>query len=262
MERCEAGLFAIFVGIAQLHGRAKASDFFCLYIRKDEPVNPYEVLGVSETATDEQVRSAYIKLVKKYHPDRYQDSDLKDLANDKLKQVNEAYDTITNMRKNGSASQNTYSGSGFGGYSGSSSRTSSGGYSGNYGSGYSGNFSAEFARVRQCINTSSLYEAQAILDGIPLHNAEWHYLYGIVCFRGGDYSSARNYLDRAVSMEPGNAEYRRARDSLNARSTRSYHTYDNGDTGATVNTACNCCSTLLCADSCCECMGGDLIPCC
>lgn len=56
-------------------------------------------------------------------------------------------------------------------------------------------------------------------------------------FRGGDYSSARNYLDRAVSMEPGNAEYRRARDSLNARSTRSYHTYDNGDTGATVNTA-------------------------
>ena len=225
-------------------------------------MNPYEVLGVSETATDEQVRSAYIKLVKKYHPDRYQDSDLKDLANDKLKQVNEAYDTITNMRKNGSASQNTYSGSGFGGYSGSSSRTSSGGYSGNYGSGYSGNFSAEFARVRQCINTSSLYEAQAILDGIPLHNAEWHYLYGIVCFRGGDYSSARNYLDRAVSMEPGNAEYRRARDSLNARSTRSYHTYDNGDTGATVNTACNCCSTLLCADSCCECMGGDLIPCC
>ena len=135
-------------------------------------MNPYEVLGVSETATDEQVRSAYIKLVKKYHPDRYQDSDLKDLANDKLKQVNEAYDTITNMRKNGSASQNTYSGSGFGGYSGSSSRTSSGGYSGNYGSGYSGNFSAEFARVRQCINTSSLYEAQAILDGIPLHNAE------------------------------------------------------------------------------------------
>ena len=175
-------------------------------------MNPYEVLGVSETATDEQVRSAYIKLVKKYHPDRYQDSDLKDLANDKLKQVNEAYDTITNMRKNGSASQNTYSGSGFGGYSGSSSRTSSGGYSGNYGSGYSGNFSAEFARVRQCINTSSLYEAQAILDGIPLHNAEWHYLYGIVCFRGGDYSSARNYLDRAVSMEPGNAEYRRARE--------------------------------------------------
>lgn len=62
-------------------------------------MNPYEVLGVSETATDEQVRSAYIKLVKKYHPDRYQDSDLKDLANDKLKQVNEAYDTITNMRK-------------------------------------------------------------------------------------------------------------------------------------------------------------------
>ena len=224
-------------------------------------MNPYEVLGVSETATDEQVRSAYIKLVKKYHPDRYQDSDLKDLANDKLKQVNEAYDTITNMRKNGSASQNTYSGSGFGGYSGSSSRTSSGGYSGNYGSGYSGNFSAEFARVRQCINTSSLYEAQAILDGIPLHNAEWHYLYGIVCFRGGDYFSARNYLDRAVSMEPGNAEYRNAYTAIcnsgNPFARSSSHTQNHSSCSG-----CDVCSSLLCADCCCECMGGDLIRCC
>lgn len=215
-------------------------------------MNPYEVLGVSETATDEQVRSAYIQLVKKYHPDRYQDSDLKDLANEKLKQVNEAYDTITNMRKNGSASQNTYSGgSSYSGGSGSWNRSS----------GYSGNFSAEFARVRQCINVDSVYEAQAILNGIPLHNAEWHYLYGIVCFRSGNYSSARNYLDRAVAMEPGNAEYRRARDSLNARGARDYHTYGD-NSGAAMNTACNCCSTLICADSCCECMGGDLIPCC
>lgn len=175
-------------------------------------MNPYEVLGVSETATDEQVRSAYIKLVKKYHPDRYQDSDLKDLANDKLKQVNEAYDTITNMRKNGSASQNTYSRQRIQ----EAIRAAAPALPPAVIPEITAVVIPAIFRLNslvcgQCINTSSLYEAQAILDGIPLHNAEWHYLYGIVCFRGGDYSSARNYLDRAVSMEPGNAEYRRAK---------------------------------------------------
>ena len=54
--------------------------------------NPYKVLGVNEGASQEEIRSAYLKLVKKYHPDKYTDSDLKELANEKLVEVNEAYD--------------------------------------------------------------------------------------------------------------------------------------------------------------------------
>ena len=57
--------------------------------------NPYKVLGVNEGASQEEIRSAYLKLVKKYHPDKYTDSELKELANEKLVEVNEAYEMLT-----------------------------------------------------------------------------------------------------------------------------------------------------------------------
>ena len=59
--------------------------------------NPYEVLGVSETATDEEVKAAYRNLAKKYHPDNYTDSPLADVAEQKMKEINEAYDMINQM---------------------------------------------------------------------------------------------------------------------------------------------------------------------
>ena len=62
--------------------------------------NPYKVLGVSEGASQEEIRAAYLKLVKKYHPDKYTDTDLKELANEKLVEINEAYEALT--KKNGS----------------------------------------------------------------------------------------------------------------------------------------------------------------
>ena len=64
-------------------------------------MDPYSVLGVSANASDEEIKKAYRDLVKKYHPDKYRDSDLKDLADEKLRTINKAYDEITSMRKNG-----------------------------------------------------------------------------------------------------------------------------------------------------------------
>lgn len=61
--------------------------------------NPYKILDIPETATDEEVKSAYRKLAKKYHPDKYVDSPLKDVADEKMKEINEAYDMIMDMRK-------------------------------------------------------------------------------------------------------------------------------------------------------------------
>lgn len=219
-------------------------------------MNPYKVLGVSENATDEQIRAAYLELVKKYHPDKYQDNPLKELAGEKLKTINEAYDTITKQRQQ-SGSHGTSSSYGYSSgssYSGSSS----------YGS-YSGEYSSEFARVRDLLNSNATQQARAVLNSIPMRNAEWNYLYGITLFRSGEYSAARNYLETAVKLDPSNAEYRNAYQTTFARGARTYHTYNSGNEGsAGYGSGCgsNMCTTLICADCCCECMGGNLIPCC
>ena len=63
--------------------------------------DPYKVLGVSRTATDEEIKDAYRKLAKKYHPDQYAESPLKELADEKMKEINEAYDAITAQRRSG-----------------------------------------------------------------------------------------------------------------------------------------------------------------
>ena len=83
--------------------------------------NPYEVLGVSPNASDDEIKKAYRDLTRKYHPDANVDNPLADLAEEKFKEVQEAYDTIMHERASGST----------GGYSygGSSSSGSSGGYS-------------------------------------------------------------------------------------------------------------------------------------
>ena len=89
--------------------------------------DPYKVLGVSPEATDEEIKSAYRQLVKKYHPDNYADSPLADLANEKMQEINEAYDMVMKSRRSGasaSASGSSYDGpnAGYsGGYSGNAS---------------------------------------------------------------------------------------------------------------------------------------------
>ena len=61
--------------------------------------DPYSILGVSKTATDDEIKAAYRELARKYHPDNYTDDNpLKDLAKEKMQEVNEAYDKITKER--------------------------------------------------------------------------------------------------------------------------------------------------------------------
>ena len=64
-------------------------------------MNPYEVLGVSENADEETIKKAYRELAKKYHPDKYVNNPLSDLASEKIKEINKAYDMIMNNRGNG-----------------------------------------------------------------------------------------------------------------------------------------------------------------
>ena len=67
--------------------------------------DPYQVLGVPSTATDEEVKKAYRNLAKKYHPDNYHDDPLADLAQEKMKEINEAYELL-NARSDHNAEWN------------------------------------------------------------------------------------------------------------------------------------------------------------
>lgn len=61
--------------------------------------NPYDVLGVKPGATDQEIKKAYYELAKKYHPDHYEGHPLKQLAEEKMSEVNQAYDTLSDSTK-------------------------------------------------------------------------------------------------------------------------------------------------------------------
>ena len=206
--------------------------------------NPYKVLGVNEGATNEEIRAAYLSLVKKYHPDKSTDPDMKQLANEKLKEINEAYDQLT--KNPGKTASSGYSGAAYG--------------AGGHGGSYSGPEADRFVRARSLINAGNLDGAKTILDSIQTRNAEWYYLYGIIYLRQGWYDKAREFLGRAYRTEPGNAEYAQAYNTL--RYTGNPYSRPRQSTSYGNCSACDICSGLMCADCCCECMGGDLIRCC
>lgn len=212
--------------------------------------DPYEILGVPPTATDDQVKTAYRDLARKYHPDNYQNNPLADLASEKMKEINEAYDTIMKARRSGQASS-SWSGS-----QRSSSRQST------------GSASTQFADVRRMINQRRINEAEEVLNGVPVvsRDAEWYFLKGSVFYTRGWLDEAFNHFSQACRMNPNNPEYSAAYNQLTwqRQSARPGGPYRQPAGGQTVGgcSTCDMCSGLLCADCCCECMGGDLISCC
>lgn len=207
--------------------------------------DPYKVLGVSPSATDEEIKEAYRKLAKKYHPDQYADSPLQELAGEKMKEINEAYDQITAQRKAG----------------GSRGRSSGG-----YGGGYNpvGNGNGSFRDVRSLINAGRITDAEQILNGVPAEkrDAEWYFLKGSVLYRRGWLEEAKDHFSRACQMDPGNGEYSAALNQAMSQGSGMYGGY-NPNMGMNRGgcDGCDVCSSLICADCCCECMGGDFIRC-
>ena len=197
--------------------------------------DPYKILGISHDATDIEVKNAYRALARKYHPDNFASDEVsKELANEKMQEINEAYDKILAERKNGkSTNQSTGS--------------------------------ANYFEIRNMINARRMRDAEAALSRIPQaeRTADWHFLESLVLMHRGYVNDAMRELETACRMDPGNMEYQQAKQMFNQRSAgygRSYGygpTYNQGSC-----TTCDMCQGLICADCCCECMGGDLISCC
>lgn len=208
--------------------------------------DPYKILGVSPSASDDEIKSAYRELAKKYHPDRYADNPLADLAAEKMKDINMAYDTITKSRSGGGGYDN---------YAG-----------GSYGGGYSqGSSSGRFANVREMLNAGRAAEAQSVLESVAVsdRDAEWHFLKGCVLLKSGWVNEAYLEFQNAVQMDGSNMEYRQALERIKSQMSGEFNRnspyggygsgrgmYDSGCNG------CDLCTGLMCADCLCNGMGG------
>ena len=200
--------------------------------------NPYSVLGITPDATDEEIKSAYRTLARKYHPDNFSDDNpLKELAKEKMQAINSAYDEIVRSRAAGGSS---------------------------YGGTYGGTSGQIYNEIRVLINKSKYNEAEQKLLSVGEFDrvAEWHYLYSICLINRQKINDAMRELEMACNMDPSNQEYQRAKEMFNHQGTRygSYYDDDYQRRRATRD-ACDCCTNLICLDCLCECMGGDLIRC-
>lgn len=202
--------------------------------------NPYQILGVNDNASDSEIKDAYRSLARKYQDDLGKGSPLSDIAQRKMDELDRAYDEIMQIRS-GNPYNNSQSGSTYYGESGNSS---------------------QFYDVREKINNGRVDDAETILDGIPrdMRNAEWYYLKGQVQQRRGWFDEAYKNYSTACQKDPSNTEYSNAFNALNNNSNGGYRQTHGGSGGDC--SACDICSGLICADCCCESMGGDLIPCC
>ena len=168
--------------------------------------DPYKVLGLTPDATDDEVKAAYKKLAKKYHPDLNGGSAE---AEARMKEINSAYATI--MKKQTAGPGSSYGG-GYGGYGGYGSY---GGYGGSgygsagYGSSsYGEQESPQMRAAANYINTGYYQEALNVLEGIAEHTARWYYYSAVANAGLGNSILAMNHAQQAVNMDPDNFEYR------------------------------------------------------
>ncbi len=195
--------------------------------------DPYQVLGVSPNASDDEIKRAYRELARKYHPDNYQNNPLADLAEEKMKEINEAYDAVTKLRSGG----------------GSSSSYSSGYSAGNsgYRSAYQQSGDPNFAQVRNLINTGNVEQAEQLLRGASNRTAEWYFLAGSVAYRRGWLDEAMQNYRIATQMEPGNMEYRQAYQMMQ----QGGNAYRPAGYGSGGMDAMDCCTTMMCLNCLC-----------
>ncbi len=187
--------------------------------------NPYEVLGIPIGASMDQINAAYRELSRKHYNNPQ-----------KIDELNRAYDEI--VMNSASTQRNT--------------------------GGYSYTSPANYSDVRAKINAGRLDDAEIILDGIPesKRDAQWFYLKGTIQQKRGWLEEAAKNFATASNLVPSNNTYKMAYNKVNQARSGGYRTERRQTSGNSGCSGCDICSSLLCADCCCECLGGDLIPCC
>ncbi len=197
--------------------------------------DPYRILGVERGATEEQIKTAYRDLARRYHPDNYTDPAKAAKAEEQMKEINEAYDRIRHGDKQ------SFSSSAGGG----------------------GAYAAQLSLVRQHLRAGNIDGADRLLESIPQEEraAEWYFLKGCVLTQKGWYFDAQKHLETACYMDPENREYREFLSGIRSAAA-GYGGGRGTDARGGQSDICDICATLACMDCMCECCGTDLFRCC
>ncbi len=163
-------------------------------------MDPYETLGISAEATKDEIRKAYIELIKKNHPDKFSDPEAKKAATLRTVELNTAYSLVQRRLKSSYAPGSTASGA--------------------ESTVYTGKYAAEFLLIREYLSKNALTMAKNTLDAIPLRNGEWHYLSALLAMRRGLYGEAKTHSYKAYTEDTNNIEYQRAYNTISALSEK------------------------------------------
>lgn len=217
-------------------------------------MDPYQVLGLPSTATEEEVKKAYRKLSRKYHPDANINNPNKEQAEEKFKQIQSAYQMIMNKDKSSSA---------YGGSYGQSSTYGQGGSYRGYRSSYGGQGQTYHGREtgNQYLQSAMLYirmgQYQAALQalneiGPAIRDGQWYYLSSVTNAYLGNYATAMSHIQTAMEKEPGNAIYAQFYQQLTSGGEDYMNRGRNyGNPMASMNTwCCTICAMNMCCNAC------------
>lgn len=199
-------------------------------------IDPYKMLGVPSTASDDEVKKAYRKLSRMYHPDANLNNPNKDKAEETFKEVQQAYDQIMKERTGGYSSYGNSQG--FGGFGQRQ---------------YENNEPIEYQAAANYINARHFQEALNVLKNITERNAKWYYLSAIANSGIGNNINAKEFAAKAVAMEPNNIQYRQLEQQLESGG-QWYQTMGSGyGMPTSMNTSCCteiCIMNMLCGCCC------------
>ncbi len=201
----------------------------------------YQILGVDESATDEEIKAAYDKLKAKYDEEKWQDGEAGNQAARMLGKIDAAYREIQEERKERSKSPTDNS--------------------------------SAYGEVSDAIKSGDIAKAQQLLDDFNERGAEWHYLQSVVFYKKNWINESKKQLEIAMQMDGNNAKYKDAYDRLMKRmdyhgrsahaenpdgNTQSVHPEENEQMGGNACSQClECCYTYLCVNClfnlCCGC---------
>ncbi len=241
-------------------------------------MDPYQVLGVSPSATEEEIKKAYKTLAKKYHPDMHTGTPDQQVYEQKFKQVQEAYNLIMDQRRGGSGSygpgsshgySGSYgsSGSGYGGSQGGFGGFGTGGFGGFGSYGGFGGFGGQSSQTYQqselqaavnYINARRFREARTVLDSVIVEKrtAQWYYLSALAHSGLGNNIAARQHAEQAARMDPSRPEYRYLVEQLSRMGhayTQTQQTYQTPYFGGLGNCVTCILINLLLNLCCCRC---------